>query len=198
MGLVMLGLFALNPNGLNGAVLHMINHGIYSGALFLLVGIIYERRHTRSVAEFGGLSHVMPAYAAVFLAMAMTAIGLPLLCVFISEFLAMRGAFEANPWWAGWAALGIILNAGYMLWLYQRMFFGNIDNPKNETLRDLKGREWAYMTPLLVLSLWIGVYPKPFVDFIQKPVASVVKHVRPDYPVSPAAPARAPQTAEKR
>ncbi|MBC7929342.1 MAG: NADH-quinone oxidoreductase subunit M [Rubrivivax sp.] len=196
MGIVMLGLFSLNPNGLNGAVLHMINHGIYSGALFLLVGIIYERRHTRSVAEFGGLSHVMPGYAAVFLAMTMTAIGLPLLCVFISEFLALRGAFEANPWWSGWAALGIILNAGYMLWLYQRMFFGNIENPKNETLKDLKGREWAYMLPLLILSLWIGVYPKPFIDFIQKPVAAIVKHVRPDYPF-PATSPRVPQTAER-
>jgi NADH-quinone oxidoreductase subunit M len=196
MGVVMLGLFAANPNGVNGAVLHMINHGIYSGALFLLVGIIYERRHTRAVSEFGGLSHVMPGYAAVFLGMAMTAIGLPLLCVFISEFLAMRGAFEANPYWAGWAALGIILNAGYMLWLYQRMFFGNVENPKNEHLPDLKGREWAYMVPLLVMSLWIGVYPKPFIDFIQKPVAALVKHVRPDYPVNPAAPARAPQTAK--
>ncbi|MDT7780098.1 MAG: NADH-quinone oxidoreductase subunit [Acidobacteriota bacterium] len=197
MGVVMLGLFSLNPNGLNGAVLHMINHGIYSGALFLLVGIIYERRHTRAVNEFGGLSHVMPGYAAVFLAMAMTAIGLPLLCVFISEFLAMRGAFEANPWWAGWAALGIILNAGYMLWLYQRMFFGNIENPKNEALKDLKGREWAYMIPLLVMSLWIGIYPKPFLDFIQKPVAAIVRHVRPDYPFPTVSP-RVPQTAEKR
>jgi NADH-quinone oxidoreductase subunit M len=197
MGIVMLGLFAANPNGLNGAVLHMINHGIYSGALFLLVGIIYERRHTRVVSEFGGLSHVMPGYAAVFLAMAMTAIGLPLLCVFISEFLALRGAFEANPWWSGAAALGIILNAGYMLWLYQRMFFGNIENPKNETLKDLKGREWAYMLPLLIMSLWIGVYPKPFLDFIQKPVASIVRHIRPNYPLAPAAP-QAPQTAEKR
>jgi NADH-quinone oxidoreductase subunit M len=194
MGMVMLGLFAANPNGVNGAVLHMVNHGIYSAALFLLVGIIYERRHTRNVSEFGGLSHVMPGYAAVFLAMAMTAIGLPLLCVFISEFLALRGAFEANPWWSGWAALGIILNAGYMLWLYQRMFFGNIENPKNETLRDLKGREWAYMLPLLIMSLWIGVYPKPFLDFIQRPVASVVRLVRPDYPVAPAQ--AAPQTAE--
>jgi NADH-quinone oxidoreductase subunit M len=197
MGIVMLGLFAANPNGLNGAVLHMINHGIYSAALFLLVGIIYERRHTRIVSEFGGLSHVMPGYAAIFLAMAMTAIGLPLLCVFISEFLALRGAFEANPWWSGAAALGIILNAGYMLWLYQRMFFGNIENPKNETLKDLKGREWAYMLPLLLMSLWIGVYPKPFLDFIQKPVAAIVHHIRPDYPVAPAAP-HAPQTAEKR
>jgi NADH-quinone oxidoreductase subunit M len=183
MGIVMLGLFSLNPNGLNGAVLHMINHGIYSGALFLLVGIIYERRHTRNVAEFGGLSHVMPGYSAVFLAMVMTAIGLPLLCVFISEFLALRGAFEANPMWAAWGALGIILNAGYMLWLYQRMFFGTIDNPKNEKLIDLSGREWTYMIPLLIMSLWIGVYPKPFLDYIAKPVNAVVRHVRPNYPV---------------
>ena len=189
MGIVMLGLFALNPNGVNGATLHMINHGIYSGALFLLVGIIYERRHTRNVAEFGGLSHVMPGYAAVFLAMTMTAIGLPLLCVFISEFLAMRGAFEANPWWAAWAALGIILNAGYMLWLYQRMFFGNIENPKNSNLPDMTGREWAYMVPLVILSLWIGVYPKTFVDYIQKPVAAVVRQVRPDYPMPGTPPA---------
>src|SRR5688500_2368895 len=194
MGIVMLGLFSLNPNGLNGAVLHMINHGIYSGALFLLVGIIYERRHTRNVAEFGGLSHVMPGYSAVFLAMVMTAIGLPLLCVFISEFLALRGAFEANPMWAAWGALGIILNAGYMLWLYQRMFFGTIDNPKNEKLIDLSGREWAYMIPLLIMSLWIGVYPKPFLDYIAKPVNAVVRHVRPTYPV-PGMPAPVQQAA---
>src|SRR5205085_12582471 len=121
MGMVMLGLFALNPNGVNGGVMQMINHGIYSAALFLLVGIIYERRHTRNVSEFGGLSHVMPGYAAIFLAMAMTAIGLPLLAVFISEFLAMRGAFEANPVWAGWAGLGIILNRAYMTWVCPRL-----------------------------------------------------------------------------
>jgi len=183
MGIVMLGLFALNPNGLNGAVLHMINHGIYSGALFLLVGIIYERRHTRNVAEFGGLSHVMPGYAAVFLSMVMTAIGLPLLCVFISEFLSLRGAFEANPMWAAWGALGIILNAGYMLWLYQRMFFGTIDNPKNEKLIDLSTREWIYMTPLVIMSLWIGVYPKAFLSYIERPVNAVVRQVRPTYPI---------------
>ncbi len=181
MGMVMLGLFALNPNGMNGGVMQMVNHGIYSGALFLLVGIIYERRHTRNVAEFGGLSHVMPGYAAIFLGMVMTAIGLPLLAVFISEFLALRGAFEANPYWAAWAALGIILNAGYFLWLYQRMFFGTIDNPKNEKLTDLSGREWAYMVPLMILALWIGVYPKPFLEYIQQPVNAVVKQVRPDY-----------------
>ncbi len=195
MGIVMLGLFALNPNGLYGAVLHMINHGIYSAALFLLVGIIYERRHTRNVAEFGGLSHVMPGYAAVFLSMVMTAIGLPLLCVFISEFLSLRGAFEANPMWAAWGALGIILNAGYMLWLYQRMFFGTIDNPKNEKLLDLSGREWLYMTPLVIMSLWIGVYPKAFISYIEKPANAVVRQVRPTYPVPgmpPAQPVGAP------
>ena len=196
MGIVMLGLFALNPNGVNGAVLHMINHGIYSAALFLLVGIIYERRHTRSVAEFGGLSHVMPGYATVFLAMVMTAIGLPLLCVFISEFLSLRGAFEANPMWAAWGALGIILNAAYMLWLYQRMFFGTIDNPKNEKLTDLNGREWAYMIPLVILSLWIGIYPKPFLNYIARPVNAVVRHVRPAYPIPGMPPAaQTPQRA---
>jgi NADH-quinone oxidoreductase subunit M len=192
MGMVMLGLFALNPNGINGGVMQMVNHGIYSGALFLLVGIIYERRHTRNVAEFGGLSHVMPGYAAIFLGMVMTAIGLPLLAVFISEFLALRGAFEANPYWSGWAALGIILNAGYFLWLYQRMFFGNITNPKNEALPDLKAREWAYMVPLMILALWIGVYPKPFLEYIQQPVNTIVRHVRPDYVIpGTAAPAQA-------
>jgi NADH-quinone oxidoreductase subunit M len=196
MGMVMLGLFAINPNGVNGGVLQMINHGIYSAALFLLVGIIYERRHTRNVAEFGGLSHVMPGYAAVFLAMVMTAIGLPLLAVFISEFLALRGAFEANPSWAAWAALGIILNAGYFLWLYQRMFFGNIVNPKNEKLTDLNIREWAYMVPLLILSLWIGVYPKPFLAYIQQPVNAIVKQVRPTYQI-PGTPALAPATQQR-
>jgi NADH-quinone oxidoreductase subunit M len=195
MGIVILGLFALNPNGVNGAVLHMINHGIYSAALFLLVGIIYERRHTRNVSEFGGLSHVMPGYATIFLVMAMTAIGLPLLCVFISEFLSLRGAFEANPAWAAWGALGIILNAAYMLWLYQRMFFGTIDNPKNEKLTDLNGREWAYMMPLVILALWIGVYPKPFLDYIVRPVNAVVRHVRPTYPIPGMPPA--PQAPER-
>src|SRR6202165_4199447 len=193
MGVVMLGLFALNPNGVNGAVMQMVSHGIYSGALFLLVGIIYERRHTRKVSEFGGLSHVMPGYAAVFLAMAMTAIGLPLLAVFISEFLAMLGAFEANPSWAGWAGLGIILNAGYMLWLYQRMFFGEINNEKNKLLPDLSGREWAYMLPLVIMPFWIGIYPGPFLRYIEKPVNAIVKHIRPTYqiPSNPVTPIQA-------
>jgi len=196
MGIVMLGLFALNPNGLNGAIMQMVSHGIYSGALFLLVGIVYERRHTRKVSEFGGLSHVMPGYAAVFLIMAMTAIGLPMLAVFISEFLAMRGAFEANPVWAGWAGLGIILNAGYMLWLYQRMFFGEIENEKNKLLPDLSLREWAYMLPLVIMSFWIGIYPGPFLRYVEKPVNALVRQLRPNYPIAPAT--SVPATAERK
>lgn len=194
MGIVLLGLFALNPNGLHGAALHMINHGIYSAGLFLLVGVIYERRHTRDINEFGGLFHMMPGYAAVFLAMVLTAIGLPLLCVFISEFLALRGAFEAQPWWAAAGVLGLILNAGYMLWLYQRMFFGPVENEHNAKLRDLSAREWVYLLPLVVLSLWIGVYPKVFLGYLAAPVNAVVRQVRPDYklPASDAA-----QRAEK-
>ena len=184
MGMVMLGLFALNPNGVNGGVLQMINHGIYSAALFLLVGIIYERRHTRNVAEFGGLSHVMPGYAAIFLGMVMTAIGLPLLAVFISEFLALRGAFEANPNVGRRSIVGDHSQRRLLLWLYQKMFFGNIENPKNEKLKDLNIREWAYMTPLMILALWIGVYPKPFLEFIEQPVNSVVRQVRPRVPDS--------------
>jgi NADH-quinone oxidoreductase subunit M len=134
----------------------------------------------------------MPGYAVVFLIMAMTAIGLPLLAVFISEFLSMRGAFEANAVWAGWAGLGIILNAGYMLWLYQRMFFGDITNEKNKGLTDLNVREWAYMLPLVIMSLAIGMYPAPFLRYIEKPVAAVVKTVRPNYPIPGATPTPAP------
>lgn len=193
MGIVILGLFAANPNGVRGAVLHMVNHGIYSGAMFLLVGIIYERRHTRNVAEFGGLSSVMPGYAFVFLVMALTALGLPMLCVFISEFLTMQGAFEANPLWAGVAALGIVLNAAYLLWLYQRIFFGEVTNPANETLPDLSRREWGYMLPLVVLSVVLGVYPRPVMEYVVQPVNAVVRLVRHDYPQpaadSPAVPA---------
>lgn len=183
MGVLILGMFSVNPNGVNGAVLHMISHGIYSGALFLLVGIIYERRHTRVVDQFGGLGQVMPGFAAVFLVMVLTAIGLPLLAVFISEFLALRGAFEANPVWAIVGAIGIILNASYFLWLYQRMFFGEVENEENRFLPDLNVREWAYLLPLVLLSLWIGIYPKPFMSYIEKNVNAVVKQVRPNYPI---------------
>ena len=177
MGMVILGVFALNPNGINGAVLQMINHGISTSALFLIVGILYERRHTRLVSEYGGLSSVTPGFATVFMIMVMSSIGLPLLNGFIGEFLVLRGAFEANPWWAGWGVLGIVLGAAYTLWLYQRLMFGPVDNEANKLLPDLDRREWAYMLPLVVLAFWIGLYPKPVLDLVGRPVQLIAYQV---------------------
>ena len=131
LGFVMLGMFALNPAGLNGGILQMINHGLSTGALFLLVGILYERRHTRMIADFGGLGAVMPRYATVFLIITLSSIGLPALNGFVGEFTILVGAFDRQWWWAFWAVLGIVLGAAYMLWLYQRVFFGPLD-PRGE------------------------------------------------------------------
>ena len=189
MGIVMLGLFALNPNGINGAVMQMINHGIYSAALFLLGRHHLRARHTRNVAEFGGLSHVMPGYAAVFSLYGHDRDWVCQCCAF-SFLNSWRCGVRSKQihTGAGWAGLGIILNAGYMLWLYQRMFFGEIENEKNKLLPDLSVREWAYMLPLVIMSLWIGIYSGPFIRYIEKPVNALVKQVRPNY-LTPGAPA---------
>ena len=181
MGFVMLGLFTFSPLAIKGAVLQMINHGISTGALFLVVGVLYERRHTRLIADFGGLSARLPVYAAVFLIMAMSSIGLPGLNGFIGEFMILMGTWAVNWVWAAVAATGIILGAGYMLWLYQRVMFGRLENPANESLKDLTVREFATFLPLLVLAFWIGVFPKPFLDIIDKPVEKVVRIVNPGY-----------------
>src|SRR5207342_92598 len=137
MAMVMLGLFALNPVGITGSIVQQLNHGISTGGLFLLVGVVYERRHTREISEYGGLSKVMPVYAAVFLVMTMSSIGLPALNGFIGELLILQGVFVANKMWAVVAASGVVLGAAYMLSLYQRTMFGRIENPKNEKLADL-------------------------------------------------------------
>jgi len=181
MGFVMLGMFALNPNGLNGSIIQQINHGISTGALFLIVGIIYERRHTREISQFGGLSSVMPKYATVFLIMTMSSIGLPLLNGFIGEFTIMQGAFQKNIWWAVAGGAGIVLGAAYMLWLYQRTMFGKLENPANAKLPDLNLREWATLVPLIIMAFWIGLYPAPFFRALDKPVIKLVLKVYPDY-----------------
>jgi NADH-quinone oxidoreductase subunit M len=181
MGFVMLGIFTFSPMALKGAVLQMINHGISTGALFLIVGIIYERRHTRLISEFGGLSARMPVYAAVFLIITMSSIGLPGLNGFIGEFMILMGAWTVNPVWTAVAATGIILGAAYMLWLYQRVMFGKLENPANQGLRDLTVREFATFVPLLVLAFWIGIFPKPFLAVLDKPVEKIVRIVNPDY-----------------
>jgi NADH-quinone oxidoreductase subunit M len=181
MGFVMLGMFALNPNGLNGSILQQINHGISTGALFLIVGLIYERRHTREIAQFGGISSIMPVYAVIFLIMTMSSIGLPLLNGFIGEFTIMMGALQENKWWAVAAGSGIVLGAAYMLWLYQRTMFGTVDNPANKILVDLNMREVATLAPLIIMAFWIGLYPAPFFRALEKPVNNLVMKVRPDF-----------------
>ena len=181
MGMVMLGMFALTPVGITGSIVQQINHGISTGGLFLLVGVVYERRHTREISEYGGLSKIMPAYAAVFLVMTMSSIGLPTLNGFIGEILILQGIFVVNKVWAAFAATGIVLGAAYMLWLYQRTMFGTVNNPKNEGLADLSLREFATFTPLLILAVWIGLYPKPFIDRLDTSVDRVMARVNSTY-----------------
>ncbi|MCE2514058.1 MAG: NADH-quinone oxidoreductase subunit M [Acidobacteria bacterium] len=181
MGMVMLGMFALTPVGITGSIVQQLNHGISTGALFLLVGVVYERRHTRMIAEYGGLSKVMPVYAAIFLVMTMSSIGLPTLNGFIGEVLILQGIFVVNKTWAFFAASGIVLGAAYMLWLYQRTMFGTVDNPKNENLPDISAREFATFVPLLLLAVWIGLYPKPFLDRLETSVDKVMMRVNADY-----------------
>jgi NADH-quinone oxidoreductase subunit M len=177
MGFITLGIFALNGAGLRGAILQMINHGISTGALFLLVGIIYERRHNRMISEYGGLAKVMPLYATFFMIIALSSLGLPTLNGFIGEFTILIGAFHHSWVWAMFAATGIVLGAAYLLWMYQRVFFGEITNDKNKGLTDLNLREQWTLIPLIVMAFWIGLYPKPFFRLMQPTVDRVLERV---------------------
>ena len=177
LGFCTLGIFTLNYHGIGGSVIQQVNHGISTGALFLLVGLIYERRHTREIKEFGGLSHVMPVYATIFLIITMSSIGMPALNGFIGEFTILQGAFQVNWRWGAWAVLGIVLGAAYMLWLYQRTMFGACDNPKNKVLKDLSWREIATLLPLVIWAFWIGLYPKPYFEVLQPAVNRIVERV---------------------
>src|SRR5580704_5536178 len=198
LGFCTLGIFALTPLGLSGSVLQQINHGISTGALFLIVGILYERRHTREIAEYGGISNVMPVYATITLIMFLSSMGLPLLNGFIGEYYIMLGTFMVSWRWAAWAVPGVVLAAAYLLWLYQRVFFGAVTNPKNEKLHDLTPREVATFVPLIVMAFWIGLYPKPFLQSLEQPVITIIATVNrgaaaPDAPAAaqvaaPAAP----------
>ena len=177
LGFVMLGLFALNNAGIQGGILQSINHGLSTGGLFLLVGIVYERTHTRMIADYGGLSGVMPVYAMLFMIILLASIGLPLLNGFVGEFTILTGAFLADWRWAAWASLGVILGAAYMLWLYQRVFFGELTNENNKGLEDVNVREILTLAPLIVMCLWIGVYPKPFFEMTAKSAEKIVATV---------------------
>ena len=188
LGFCTLGIFALTPQGLSGSLLQQINHGISTGALFLIVGILYERRHTRLISEFGGLSTPMPNYAAIYLIITLSSLGMPILNGFIGEFTILQGAFVVNKAWAAWGTLGIVLGAAYLLWLYQRVMFGPVTHEVNKTLRDMNLREYAVLVPLVILAFWIGIYPKPFFGYINNPVEKIVHQVNPTFYQRAAAP----------
>ena len=180
MGFVTLGIIALNPAGIAGSILQQINHGISTGMLFLIVGVVYERRHTRMISEYGGLLRVMPTFTIVFLIAALSSMGIPPLNGFIGEITILRGVYEVSLSWAVWSVIGIALGAAYLLWLFQRTMLGDTDE-KNGSLKDLTPREIAVFVPLLVWAVWIGVYPKPFFDVLERPVAQIVERVQPGY-----------------
>src|ERR1700722_3415778 len=181
MAFCTLGIFAMNPNGLAGSVVQQINHGISTGMLFLIIGVVYERRHTREIAEYGGLAHVMPKYAVIFAIAMLSSAGLPLLNGFVGEFTILQGAFEANRAWAAFAVTGVILGAAYLLWLYQRTMLGQITNGKNLHLADLSMREMAVFAPFIVWAVWIGLYPKPTLDGLGNPGGKMEDRGRPGY-----------------
>ena len=178
LGFVMLGLVSINLIGASGALLKQINHGISTGALFLLIGMIYERRHTRQINDYGGIFAVVPIFTIFFLIVALSSIGLPGTNGFIGEFLILLGAFQSSPWAAIISTTAVILAAGYMLWLVRRVFFGPVTKSENESIRDLDRRELAILVPLIVLIVWIGVYPKPFLSRIEPDLKAWVEQVQ--------------------
>jgi NADH-quinone oxidoreductase subunit M len=164
MGFVTMGVFTLTTQGVQGGIFQMLSHGIVSGALFLCVGVIYDRMHTREIAAYGGLADRMPMYAACFMVFTMANVGLPGTSGFVGEFLSLVGAFKANSWIALFATTGIILSAAYALWLYRRIIFGKLEKPSLAGILDLTPREVAILAPLVALTVLFGVYPKPVMD----------------------------------
>ncbi|HYE89417.1 MAG TPA: NADH-quinone oxidoreductase subunit M [Terriglobales bacterium] len=178
LGFVMLGIFTLTPQGMVGGIIQMVSHGLSTGALFLLVGMIYERRHTRLIADFGGLWSVIPAFSAVFLIAVLSSVGLPGLNGFVGEFLILVGAFQVNRTLAAVATTGIIFAAVYLLWMYQRVIFGEVTHEENRHLTDLTAREWALLAPVLLFIVWIGVYPVAFTGKMEATVDALIAQVQ--------------------
>jgi NADH-quinone oxidoreductase subunit M len=174
MGFVTLGIFALNEQGVTGAIFQMLSHGIVSAALFLCVGVIYDRMHTREIARYGGLVENMPAYAVTFMVFMLASVGLPGTSGFIGEFLVLVGLFQVNTWVAALAATGIILGAAYMLYLYRRVIFGKLTKEDLKSIADMNPREMAVFAPLIILTILMGVYPAPFLEIMEVSVANLV------------------------
>src|SRR5439155_1541570 len=178
LAFALLGIFTLNQQGLVGGLIQMVNHGLSTGALFLMVGMIYERRHSRLVADFGGLWRVVPGFSALFLVVVLSSLGLPGLNGFVGEFLVLVGAFQRSIWLAAVATSGIIFAAVYLLWMYQRVIFGEITHEANRALPDLTPREWAVLVPVVVLIVWIGVYPGAFTGTTEAAVDALIAQVQ--------------------
>ena len=176
MGFVTMGLFTLTPQGIQGAMFQMVSHGLVSGALFLCVGVIYDRMHTREIAAYGGLVNRMPLYAVVFMIFTMANVGLPGTAGFVGEFLTLMGAFKANPWVAFLATTGVILSAGYALWLYRRVVFGELIKPELKDITDLNAREIAIFVPLVLLTIWYGIAPGTILDAFAAPTEALIKN----------------------
>ncbi|MBA4371755.1 MAG: NADH-quinone oxidoreductase subunit M, partial [Thermodesulfovibrio sp.] len=176
MGFVTLGIFALNVQGMEGGIIQMLNHGIVTGGLFLGVGAIYDRTHTRQIADYGGVASVMPVYSAIFIIFTFASIGLPATNGFVGEFLILLGGFKASQWAGVLSTSGVIIGAGYMLWLYQRVFFMET-GPKVAGLTDINGRELAALLPMVVLIFWIGIYPNAFLGFLHESVRHLLERV---------------------
>ncbi len=177
LGFVMLGLFVLNLQGIQGAIYQMLNHGLSTGALFLIVGMIYERRHTRMIDDFGGLWKQLPVFSAFFLVVTLSSIGLPGLNGFVGEFLILLGAFKDAPFWAAWAATGLVLGAIYMLWMFRRVMFGPLSRPENQRLEDIGMREIVMLVPILALILFMGIYPQPFLSRMKPSVELTIQRI---------------------
>ncbi|MGH7927199.1 MAG: complex I subunit 4 family protein, partial [Candidatus Binatia bacterium] len=177
LGFVMLGLFVLNLQGLQGSIYQMLNHGLSTGALFLLVGMIYDRRHTRMIDAFGGLWKQVPVFSALLLFVTFSSIGLPGLNGFVGEFLILLGAFAVTPGWTALAATGVILGAVYMLWMCRRVIFGPLAIPENQSLKDLTGRELLILAPIVALIVIMGVYPQPFLSRMKPSIENTLKKV---------------------
>ena len=176
MGFVTMGLFTMTEQGIQGAMFQMVSHGLVSGALFLCVGVVYDRMHTREIAAYGGLVNRMPVYAVIFMVFTMANVGLPGTAGFVGEFLTLMGAFKANPWVALIATSGVILSAGYALWLYRRVVFGELVKPELKSITDLNGREMATLVPLVLLTIWYGIRPGTILDAFAAPTEALLKN----------------------
>ncbi len=177
MGFVTIGAFVFNQQGLQGSIVQMLSHGLVSAALFLCVGVLYDRMHTKEIAKYGGVVNKMPRFALVFLFFTMASIGLPLTSGFVGEVMVLAGTFKESKLVAAFAALGVILGAAYMLWLYKRVMFGQVTNREVEKLNDLDSREWIMFTPLIILVLWLGIYPSILTDYLTVSVENLLQQV---------------------